>query len=108
MVIGFSFAFNYNIKAGENRRLFEKEMAFRLDMEEKVTNLRNENIELAAVLKSKDLEIKQKDQLIVDYGQSDSNQQETIENLRLELKGMTLLKEQLEKNLREELSLREQ
>lgn len=88
--------------------MFEKEMAFRLDMEERVTNLRSENMELLANLKSKDLEIKKKDQLITDFSKKDSAQRETIENLQLELKGMTLLKEQLEKNLKDELSRRVQ
>lgn len=107
-IIGFIFAFNSNIKANENRKLFEKEMAFRLDMEEKVSKLRNEKMDLTTALKNKDLEIQQKDQLIKDLNQTISEQKVKIEILQSELKKATLLKEELEDNLKEELSKKKQ
>ncbi|MFC1646175.1 hypothetical protein ACFL2Y_03250 [Candidatus Omnitrophota bacterium] len=103
-IIGFIFAFNSNTKADKNRKLFEKEMAFRLDMEEKVSKLRNENMDLATALKNKDLDIRQKVELIGDLNQTVSDQNTEIESLKSELRKVTLLKEQLESDLKEALS----
>jgi uncharacterized coiled-coil protein SlyX len=104
IIIGFGFAINFSMKADVNRKLFEKEMAFRLDMEEKVSKLREDNLELATALKNKDLEYQEKDELIAELNKTVSDQQNAIEGLRLELKGMTLLKDQIEDNLKTELS----
>jgi len=103
-ILGFLLAFNFNMKANDNRKLFEKEMAFRLDMEEKVGKLRSENMELTSAVKNKDLEIQKKDQLLNDLDQVASQHKEVMESLQLELKAMTLLKNQLEKDLRQALS----
>ena len=104
VVAGFGFAINFNLKAKENRRAFENEMAFRLDMEENVNKLRNEKMDLTTAIQDKDLEIQDKDKLITELNKTVADQKETIESLQLELKGMTLLKEQLENNLKTELS----
>lgn len=104
VIIGFSYAINLNLRANENRKLFEKEMAFRLDMEEQVSKLRTDKMELTTVLKNRDLEIKQKNELIAELDKTNSDQKDTIASLQLELKGMTLLKEQLENSLKVELS----
>ena len=104
VIIGFAFAFNYNQNANVNRKLFEKEMAVRFDMEEMVSKLRSEKMDLITALKNKNLEILKKEELAADFNQTIADQKEVIENLRLELKGMTLLKRQLEKSLKEELS----
>ncbi len=103
-ILGFLLAFNFNMKANDNRKLFEKEMAFRLDMEEKVSKLRSENMELTSAVKNKDLEIQKKDQAIADFEQASSKQKESVDSLQLELKAMTLLKNQLEEDLRQALS----
>lgn len=108
VIIGFAVAFNSNNKANKNRKAFEKEMAFRLDMEEKVSKLRNDKMELTTQLKTKDVEIQKKDQLLADLNKTVSQQQETIETLQLELKGMTLLKNELEDDLKAESAKREQ
>ena len=79
-------------------------MAFRLDMEENVNKLRNEKMDLTTAIQDKDLEIQDKDKLITELNKTVADQKETIESLQLELKGMTLLKEQLENNLKTELS----
>lgn len=107
IIIGFSFAFNLNVKANESRKLFEKEMAFRLDMEEQVSKLRTDKMELTTILKNRDLEIKQRNELIAELNKVISDKEDTIAKLQLELKGMTLLKEQLENSLKTELSKEE-
>lgn len=107
LLISFAIGIKLNVKASDNRKLFEKEMAFRLDMEEKVSKLRNENMELLTAIKNKDLELIEKDQLIASLTQSYGDQKGLIESLQLELKGMTLLKDQLEENLKTELSQRQ-
>ena len=63
-IIGFAFAFSTSIKSDKNKKLFEKEMAFRLDMEEQLSKLRNEKINLTSGLNEKDTEIQRKNQLI--------------------------------------------
>jgi len=92
------------LKAGENRKLFEKEMAFRLDMEEKVSKLMKEKMDLITVLKNNDSEIQKKNKLISELNQTAAEQKTQIDNLEIELRGMTLLKDKLENNLKEELS----
>jgi len=66
IAVAFVFAFTANTEAQRYKKLFEKEMAFRLDMEEKVGQLRNEKIELTNAIDSKDSEIKSRDKKIVE------------------------------------------
>ena len=105
-IIGFIFAFNTNVKANKHKKLFEKEMAFRLDMEEKVSKLRNEKMNLTTTLRDKDLEVQRKNRLIENLDQTISGQEAEIDELQSELEKLTLLKEKLEDNLKEELSKR--
>jgi peptidoglycan hydrolase CwlO-like protein len=60
-VISFVFAFSASTETQKYKKMFEKEMAFRLDMEEKVNQLRNEKLELSGAMDSKDLAVKEKD-----------------------------------------------
>lgn len=103
-IIGFIFAFNGSIKAGKNQKLFEKEMAFRLDMEEAVTKLRSEKMNLTTTLKDKDLEIKRNNEKIENLSNIISGQETKINALSSELQKESLLKDKLEDNLKEELS----
>ena len=110
-MICFIFAVSANIKAGNYRNSFEKEMAFRLDMEEKVTKLRADKLGLAESLKDKELEIQKKGNLIENISQEISKNKADIQSLRDKVKGlqvelekMNLLKEKLEDNLKEELA----
>ena len=103
-IIAFMFAFNGNIKADRNKKLFEKEMAFRLDMEEKLSKIRNEKINLITVLKDRELEIKRNTERINSLNNIISEKNKEIENLQTELEKLNLLKEKLEDNLKEELS----
>lgn len=104
IVLCLAFAVKLYLKAGENRKLFEKEMVFRLDMEEKTSKLMKEKMDLIAVLKNKDSEIQNKNELISELNQTVAEQNTQIDNLEIELRGMTLLKDKLEYNLKEELS----
>ena len=110
-IIGFIFAISISIKANSYKNNFEKEMAFRLDMEEKVTKLRTERIDLTTALKDRELEIKKKDNLIESLNQEIvKNNTEIqsfrvkIKDLQVELEKVNLLKEKIEDNLKEELS----
>ena len=103
-VISMMIAFNVSVKADKHKRSFEKEMAFRLDMEEKVTRLRNEKVDLLAKIKDKDLAIQKKDASIKQLKKDISQAQDEIERLQLELERSNLLKQQLEENLKDVLS----
>lgn len=111
IIISFIFAFNVNAQANKYKKLFEKEMAFRLDMEEKVSNSRNEKINLTIALKDKDLEIQKKDQLIENLNQaisqkdSEISQKDSeINRIQSELQKSNLLKQRLEEDLAQELT----
>lgn len=103
-ILGFAFAFSTSMKADKNKRLFEKEMAFRLDMEEQLSKLRNEKINLTSLQNEKDAEIQRKNQLIENLEKTVSEKNSEIANLQSELEKLTLLKEKLEDNLKEELA----
>jgi len=101
--LGFILAINANGKAAKFRGSFEKEMAFRLDMEERVTKLRSENLKLTAVLKDKDLEIQENKTTIAGLNELATTLKEDIQSLQLELKEAVALKQKLVDSLREEL-----
>jgi predicted transcriptional regulator len=103
-IVGIAFAFSSFMKSGENRKLFEKEMAFRLDMEEKVSKLRNEKMDLITELKNKELEVQQtqnKEKIISELNQKLDEQNVKIESLQSELGSLKLLKDELEAKLNE-------
>lgn len=103
-VVSIVVAVNVMIKSDRVRRAFENEMAFRLDSEERVNKLRNENINLATQLKDKELAI-QKQKGSLDTLQQDLEKtKEALAQTEKELQTMTLLKEKLEENLKVELS----
>ena len=98
------FAVNTTIKSDKFRRAFEKEMAFRLDMEERVAKLRNEALELTNALKEKEVEIKRQG-IRIELLEKDTAHKETdFQKLQTELDTLILLKEKLEENLKEELA----
>ena len=107
-VIALIFAFNASAGASKYKKLFEKEMAFRLDMEEKVGNLRNEKVNLTNILKDKNLEIQKKDQLISALNDGVAGKDAEVNRLQSELKKLDLLKQKLEDNLKDALSEREE
>ncbi|NQU19269.1 hypothetical protein HQ550_03850 [bacterium] len=107
-VIALIFAFNASAGANKYKKLFEKEMAFRLDMEEKVDNLRNEKVNLANILKDKNLEIQKKDQLISALNDGVAGKDAEVNRLQSELKKLDLLKQKLEDNLKDALSEQEE
>ncbi|MDD5005194.1 MAG: hypothetical protein PHS93_01660 [Candidatus Omnitrophica bacterium] len=96
-IIGFILAFNTGAEAGKYKKLFEKEMAFRLDMEEKVNNFRNEKMSLTTALQDKDQEIEKLKSAV-------ATKENDITKLQSDLDQMTLLKNKLEENLKEELA----
>lgn len=102
-ILGFLLALNMNLKANKFNRGFQKEMAFRLDLEEGVNKLRSEKMDLTNMLMDKDLEIKKNKELIENLNQVISEQQADIKKLQSELEKLTLLKDKLEDNLKEEL-----
>lgn len=103
-VVSIVVAVNVMIKSERVKRAFENEMAFRLDSEERVNKLRNENINLATQLKDKELAI-QKHKGSLDTLQQDLKKtKEALAQTEKELQTMTLLKEKLEENLKVELS----
>lgn len=110
-MICFIFAVSANIKAGNYKNSFEKETAFRFDMEEIVNKLRSGQLKLTESLKDKELEIQRKGNLIENMDQEISRNkaeiqsfQDKIKDLQTELEKMNLLKEKLEDNLKEELA----
>lgn len=111
VVIGFIFAFSVNAQVSKYKKLFEKEMAFRLDIEEEVNNLRSEKMGLTTALKDNVLEIQKKDGLINNLNQAISKaiseKDAEISNLQLELQKSNLLKQSLEERLASELTEQE-
>ena len=107
-ILAIVLAVNSNLKSDKNRRAFEKEMALRLDVEERVSKLRQENLGLAAELKDKDLKIK-KDEIRIELLEKDiADKEGRLAKIKKELDTMTLLKEKLEDNLKEELAKQSQ
>ena len=83
-------------------------MAFRLDMEEKVGNLRNEKVNLTNILKDKNLEIQKKDQSLAALNDSIAGKDAEVNRLQSELQKLDLLKQKLEDNLKDALSEQEE
>ena len=79
-------------------------MAFRLDMEERLTKLRNETLEFTNALKDKEVEIKKQGIRIELLEKDIANKETEFQKLQTELNAMTLLKEKLEENLKEEFT----
>lgn len=102
--VSIALAVNTTIKSDKLKRAFEKEMAFRLDSEERVTKLRNEKLDLTNQIKDRDLEIKKlkanTDLLLSDLTKTE----EELTQVRKDLQTMTLLKDKLEESLKGELS----
>ena len=107
-VLSIAFAANTITKSNKFKRAFEKEMAFRLDMEERVSKLRNEKLDLTNKLKDRDLEIKELNMKIELLEKDIADQESKVKQLQVELNTMTLLKEKLEDNLKEELAKQKQ
>lgn len=103
-VLSIAVAVNTAIKSDAFKRKFEKEMAFRLDLEERVTKLRNEKLELANSLKDKELEVKNRRATTELLDKEITNKDTEIQKLQSELRTMTLLKNKLEEDLKEELT----
>lgn len=102
-IIGLILSFSTYIKLNMYKKSFEKEMAFRLDMEEKVNKLRSEKVELTASLQDKNLDIQRKGQLIENLNSVVSGNETEIKRLQSELERLALLKDKLEENLKDEL-----
>ncbi|MDD5291602.1 MAG: hypothetical protein PHY46_00245 [Candidatus Omnitrophica bacterium] len=94
--VAFVFAFSASTDTQKYKKLFEKEMAFRLDMEEKVSQLRNEKIELTAAIDSKDLEIKGKDKKIQELNDIIETKDTEIKNLNSTMDKINSLTSQAE------------
>ena len=99
----FMFGFNARTELNKYKRNFEREMALRLDMEEKVNRFSSERVGMMTQIKNNALEIEKKDATIVQLSRDSETQQERTEELSKQLEQMTLLKEQLEENLKEAL-----
>ena len=97
------FAFNMGRELGKRKTDLDKEISFRFDMEQKVDSLSAEKLELIATLKNKDMEIQKLTGELEKANQAFDIQEDKIEGLQKNLLEMTLLKEKLEQNLKEEL-----
>ncbi|MDD5617763.1 MAG: hypothetical protein PHG69_01590 [Candidatus Omnitrophica bacterium] len=85
----FVFAFSANNESQKYKKLFEKEMAFRLDMEEKVNQLRNEKIELTTAMDNKAIEIQEKDTKITELNKIIDSKDTVLKNLQIEIEKAT-------------------
>lgn len=102
-VVSIAFAINTKIKLEKSEQKFANEMAFRMDLEERVTKLRNEKLGLTNLLKDKEVAIK-KQKIRIELLEKDIARKETkLGLLRSDLRATILLKERLEEDLKEEL-----
>jgi peptidoglycan hydrolase CwlO-like protein len=92
--VAFVFAFSANGEAQKYKKLFEKEMAFRLDMEEKVNQLRSEKVEFTSVVDNKDSEIKEKDNKISELTKIVDSKDTEIADLKAEVEKLSSLNNQ--------------
>lgn len=102
-IVSIAFAINTKIKSEKSEQKFANEMAFRMDLEERVTKLRNEKLGLTNLLKDKEVAIK-KQKIRIELLEKDIARKETkLGLLRSDLRATILLKERLEEDLKEEL-----
>jgi peptidoglycan hydrolase CwlO-like protein len=94
--VAFVFAFSANGEAQKYKKMFEKEMAFRLDMEEKVNQLRSEKIEFTSTVDNKDSEIKEKDNKISELNKAIDSKDTEISGLKAEVDKLNSLNSQLQ------------
>lgn len=97
-VAAFVFAFSVNTEVQKYKKLFEKEMAFRLDMEEKVNQFRSEKIEMSSVIDDKDAQIKEKNAKIDELNKAIDAKDVEIKSLKLTIEKVNSLTKQAEQN----------
>jgi len=83
--VAFVFAFSASGEAQKYKKLFEKEMAFRLDIEEKVNQLRSDKIEFTSTVDSKNMEIKAKEDKISELTKVVDSKDTEITSLKAEV-----------------------
>lgn len=102
-ILGFLFTFNALSEVQKYRNDFSKEMASRLDLEESLANLREEKMEIIAALKENENQLRKNKTLIEGLNDELTSKEAQLRDIQLELGKLTLLKNKLEDNLKDEL-----